>query len=150
MFSFLCQAVTNYVCLCFSDCESREVLTLLCQGKTWAQIYAYSVWHTGTLYTPLPYTHLSSFSTFKACNPLKLYYLCDLFFQFEMFCVFTAWSLSVLLSVYLSFPYLAFYCSDLLFPLATTVHLAHFFFSSLCWTLLPRQTAAGVVLQQTV
>lgn len=28
----------NCVCLCFSDCESQEVLTLLCQGKTFTEI----------------------------------------------------------------------------------------------------------------
>lgn len=39
------------VSLCCSDCESGEVLTLLCQGKIQARICPHSLWHTGTLYT---------------------------------------------------------------------------------------------------
>lgn len=62
-FLVLCQAVvTNSVCLCSSDCESREVLTLLCQGKMWAQIC----------------THSNSKSTFKVITlqpPLTLFHL---------------------------------------------------------------------------
>lgn len=39
--------VANCVCLCSSDCESREVLTLLCQGKIFAEIYYHCLTHCG-------------------------------------------------------------------------------------------------------
>ena len=60
--SFGCQAVVaNCVCLCSSDCESREVLTLLCQGKTFTEIYYHCLTHWGHSLT-LIHTLSSSFS----------------------------------------------------------------------------------------
>lgn len=35
------------VCLCFSDCESREVLTLLCQGETLTDVSYHCPTHCG-------------------------------------------------------------------------------------------------------
>lgn len=45
--SRLLAVVANCVCLCSSDCESREVLTLLCQGKMFTEIYYHRPPHCG-------------------------------------------------------------------------------------------------------
>lgn len=74
---FGCQAlVANCVCLCSSDCESREVLTLLCQGETFTNVCYHCPTHCGHSLI-LFHTLSSSFScdlcrSFSCCASLHI------------------------------------------------------------------------------
>lgn len=145
--------VANSDCLCSSDCESREVLTLLCQGKMWAQICTHSVWHTG--HTVI-WLHLSPSSTYWACLSHMLFLL----FPPLTHTFILSGMVSPLISAYLTFTYfiiLIFHSSSLdiiILSFLCLVCSLHFtqtvnVYCSISF-LCPWQTVAGVVLQLTV
>lgn len=119
--------VANCVCLCSSDCESREVLTLLCQGKMFAEIYYHCPTHCGP---SLTFFHM------------LMFFSCDLC-VFLCFCdTCTSCLVFLIPSFMLACAYLVCFASVVSLNDATL--LAFDFLSA-----LSPQTAASVVLRQT-
>lgn len=73
--SFGCQAlVANRVCLCSSDCESREVLTLLCQGETFTNVCGHCPTRCG--HSLILFHTLSSSFSCDLCGSFPVVLLC--------------------------------------------------------------------------
>lgn len=104
--SFGCQAlVANCVCLCSSDCESREVLTLLCQGETFTNVCYHCPTHCG--HSLILFHTLSSSFSCDLCGSFSVVLLrtsCLVFFDpllnANLLCVLTPVALFFLIYYY--------------------------------------------------